>query len=129
MKKQNQFKKQTILLFFAGTLCMSFTLLTRHFFETPIDVDDFLKGLGVAFMISALFVQKKLETEINKRGCPPLSQKRFYQKLRVCLERVRYENQGVVVLAKLIVARLAGQISNKKRRQSLHRRIAGFISP
>ena len=96
---------------------MSFTLLTRHFFETPIDVDDFLKGLGVAFMISALFVQKKLETEINKRGCPPLSQKRFYQKLRVCLERVRYENQGVVVLAKLIVARLAGQISNKKRRQ------------
>ena len=35
---------------------------------------------------------------------------------RVCLERVRYENQGVVVLAKLIVARLAGQISNKKRR-------------
>lgn len=49
--------------------------------------------------------------------------------LRVCLERIRYENQGVVVLAKLIVARLAGQISNKKRRQSLHRRIAGFISP
>ena len=61
MKRQNQFKKQAILLFFAGTLCMSFTLLTRHFFETPIDVDDFLKGLGVAFIVSALFVQKKLE--------------------------------------------------------------------
>lgn len=44
-----------------GTLCMSFTLLTRHFFETPIDIDDFLKGLGLAFIISSLFVQRKLE--------------------------------------------------------------------
>lgn len=61
MNKQNQFKKQTILLLFIGTLCMSFTLLTRLFFETPVDIADFLKGLGVAFIISALFVQKKLE--------------------------------------------------------------------
>ncbi|MCB0707342.1 MAG: hypothetical protein KDC34_18625 [Saprospiraceae bacterium] len=61
MKKQTPFKKQTILLFFAGTLCMSFTLLTRHFFETPLDTADFLKGLGVAFIISALFIQRKFE--------------------------------------------------------------------
>lgn len=60
MKKQNQFKKQTILLIFAGTLCMSFTLLTRHFFETAIDVNDFLIGIGAAFIFSALIVQKKL---------------------------------------------------------------------
>lgn len=61
MKKQNQLKKQTILLLAIGTLCMSFTLLTRHFFETPLDIEDFLKGLGVAFTISSLFVQRKLE--------------------------------------------------------------------
>jgi hypothetical protein len=40
---------------------MSFTLFTRHFFHVPDSLSDFLKGLGVAFIISALFVQKKLE--------------------------------------------------------------------
>ena len=60
MKKQN-LKKTTIYLILVGTLCMSFTLLTRNFFETPLDLDDFFKGLGVAFIISALFVQRKLE--------------------------------------------------------------------
>jgi hypothetical protein len=30
---------------------------------------------------------------------------------RLCLERVRHENQGIVVLAKSFLARLAGQIS------------------
>lgn len=56
-------KKQTILLLAIGTLSMSFTLLTRHFFETTLEVEDFLKGLGVAFIISSLFVQRKLERE------------------------------------------------------------------
>ena len=41
----------------------------------------------------------------------------LFASVRACLERVRHENQGVVVLAKLFVARLAGQISNKKQRQ------------
>ena len=54
-------KKQTILFLAIGTLSMSFTLLTRRFFETPVDVEDFLKGLGVAFIISSLFVQRNLE--------------------------------------------------------------------
>jgi hypothetical protein len=30
---------------------------------------------------------------------------------RLCLERVRHENQGIVVLAKSFLARLAGQLS------------------
>jgi len=61
MKRKQKFKKQTILLMMVGTLCMSFTLLTRHFFETPLDIEDFLKGLGVAFIISSVFVQRTLE--------------------------------------------------------------------
>jgi hypothetical protein len=54
-------KKSTIFLLCIGTLCMSFTLLTRHFFETSLAIEDFLKGLGVAFIISSLFVQRKLQ--------------------------------------------------------------------
>ena len=61
MKRQHQLKRQTILLLVAGTFFMSFTLLTRHFFEISLDIEDFLKGLGVAFIISSLFVQGKLE--------------------------------------------------------------------
>ena len=36
------------------------------------------------------------------------------QALRACLERVRHENQGVMVLAKPFLARLAGQKSHKR---------------
>ena len=61
MKRTNRLKKQTLWLIAIGTVCMSFTLLTRHFFETPIDLADFLKGLGVAFIGASLFLQKKLE--------------------------------------------------------------------
>ena len=61
MKRRHELKKQTILLLMIGTLFMSFTLITRHFFETPLDLEDFIKGLGVAFIISSLFVQRKLE--------------------------------------------------------------------
>lgn len=63
--KTNKMKKTTIYLLSIGTLCMSFTLLTRHFFETPLGIEDFLKGLGVAFIISSLFVQKKLERKFT----------------------------------------------------------------
>ncbi len=52
-------KKTTIYLLLIGTLCVSFTLITRHFFKTPSGIEDFLKGLGVAFIISSLFVQNK----------------------------------------------------------------------
>ena len=61
MKRKQKLKKKTIFLLMIGALCMSFTLLTRHFFETPMNIEDFLKGLGIAFIISSLFVQKKLE--------------------------------------------------------------------
>jgi len=54
-------KRQTLLLILIGTLCMSFTLFTRHFLNVPDNLSDFFKGLGIAFIISALFVQKKLE--------------------------------------------------------------------
>ncbi|UBM60804.1 hypothetical protein LAG90_09165 [Marinilongibacter aquaticus] len=60
MRKQN-LRKPTVLLIFAGIVFMSFTLLTGNFFGIPSGLDDFIKGLGVAFMISALFVQRKLE--------------------------------------------------------------------
>lgn len=56
-------KKQTIYLLLTGTLCMSFTLFSRHFFETSFVVEDFLKGLGFALIISSLFVQRKLESK------------------------------------------------------------------
>jgi hypothetical protein len=61
MKRTNRLKKQTLWLIAIGIACMSFTLLTRHFFETPVDLADFLTGLGVAFIGSSLFLQKKLE--------------------------------------------------------------------
>lgn len=66
MNRKHRFKRQTILLLFVGALCMSFTLLTRHFFETPKDLEDFIKGIGVAFIISSLFVQRKLERKAQQ---------------------------------------------------------------
>ncbi len=58
-------KKQTIYLLAFGTLCMSFTLLTRHFFSISSDLNDFLKGFGAAFIISSLFVQMKLQSKAH----------------------------------------------------------------
>lgn len=54
-------KKQTLILLIIGSLCVSFTLFSKHLFSGFNDIDDFAKGLGVAFIISALFVQRKLE--------------------------------------------------------------------
>ena len=67
MKRRRELKKQTILLMMIGMLCISFTLITRHFFETPLDLEDFIKGLGVAFIISSLFVQRKLERKEQEK--------------------------------------------------------------
>jgi len=47
-------KKQVLLLLLFGNLCMSFSLFTRHFIKVPESIDEFLKGLGVALIISAL---------------------------------------------------------------------------
>jgi uncharacterized protein YhhL (DUF1145 family) len=57
-------KKQVLWLLLFGNLCMSFSLFTRHFIKVPESIDELLKGLGVALIISALVVQKKL-----KRAC------------------------------------------------------------
>jgi hypothetical protein len=54
-------RKQTINLIILGSLFMSFTLFTQDIFTVSNGTEDFIKGLGVAFNISALFVQKKLE--------------------------------------------------------------------
>lgn len=54
-------ERPTKFLLIAGGLLMGSSLLTRYFFSIPADLDDFLKGLGVAFVISSLFVQRKWE--------------------------------------------------------------------
>ena len=59
-------KKQTLILLVIGSLCVSLTLFTKHLFSGFNDIDDFAKGLlGVALIISALFVQRKLERNPN----------------------------------------------------------------
>ncbi len=42
---------------------MEFTLLTRPFFQIAPDLGDFLKGIGVAIIFSALFVQWKAKRQ------------------------------------------------------------------
>lgn len=54
-------KKVTIILLVLGAFGMSFQLLTQHFFAIPLSVMDFMKGLGVALILSALYVQFKLQ--------------------------------------------------------------------
>ncbi len=54
-------KKQTRILLLLGSLCMSFSLFTHRFFITPESIDDFLKGLGVAFIFSAFIKQVYLQ--------------------------------------------------------------------
>ena len=54
-------RRQTKFLLITGGLLMGFSLITRYFFTVPEDVDDFLKGIGVSFVIASIFVQRKLE--------------------------------------------------------------------
>jgi hypothetical protein len=54
-------KKQTLWLLVIGNLCMAFTLFASPFFNVPNSIGDFLKGFGVTFVVSALFVQRKME--------------------------------------------------------------------
>ncbi len=65
MKKRNGLDKRTIFLLLTGTLLMSFTLLTNHFFETLIDIEDFFKGFGLAIVISALIVQSSIDKKTS----------------------------------------------------------------
>ena len=55
MKKMS---KQSMFLFFAGILAMSFGTMTRALFYISEDVDDFLKGFGVSIMVGALILDR-----------------------------------------------------------------------
>ena len=59
----DRMKRKPRLLLIIGGLCLGITLLTKHIFEMPEDTNDFLVGLGSTLMISALFVQRKLESK------------------------------------------------------------------
>lgn len=54
---------KTVLLLAVGTFCLSFPLLGSHVIPIPAGPGDFLKGLGVAFILSALIIQHKLESK------------------------------------------------------------------
>ncbi len=58
-------KKKTKSLLVTGLLCMGFTLFTKYIFQVPEDIDDFLKGFGVVFIVSALFMHVR-----KKSRCP-----------------------------------------------------------
>jgi hypothetical protein len=54
-------KKRTLWLLLIGNLCMSFTLFASPFITVPNSISDFLKGFGFVFVISAFFLQKKMQ--------------------------------------------------------------------
>jgi hypothetical protein len=54
-------KKQTLWLLFLGTFSMAFSLFVSPLVQVPTSVNDFLKGLGIAFIFSALLVERKLK--------------------------------------------------------------------
>lgn len=42
---------------------MGLAMLVNHYFVSLKDPSDFIKGIGVAFILSSLFVQRKLTQE------------------------------------------------------------------
>ena len=63
MKLFNRIKRPTILLIVAGSIFMSFDLITHSYFEISKDVCEFLKAFGASLVCASLFVQLKLETK------------------------------------------------------------------
>ena len=61
-------KKQTCWLMLVGALLMSFTVFTRAFIVVPEDTADFLKGMGVAIIISAFILDRKKQRCIKASG-------------------------------------------------------------
>ena len=64
MKKMS---KQSTFLFFAGIFAMSFGTMTRTFFYISENVDDFLKGFGVAIMVGAFIVDRVIRSKAANR--------------------------------------------------------------
>lgn len=56
-------KKQTLYLLVIGLLFIGFGTLSRPYLHMDTNIDDFLKGVGVAFVISALFFQFRKKRE------------------------------------------------------------------
>ena len=52
-------KKQTLYLLVIGLLLIGFGTLSRPYLHIDQNIDDFLKGVGIAFVISGLFFQAR----------------------------------------------------------------------
>ena len=50
--------KKSLRLYIIGGLCMGFGLFARHIPDFSIDLTDFIKGLGVAFLLASVFFMK-----------------------------------------------------------------------
>ncbi|NND07767.1 MAG: hypothetical protein HKN87_15425 [Saprospiraceae bacterium] len=57
--------KRTRLLIILGGLLWGIPLFSQLLLRVSTDTEDILKGLGAAFLISALFVQRKMERRVG----------------------------------------------------------------
>jgi hypothetical protein len=51
-----------------GAMLIGFTVFTRSFISVPEDTTDFLKGMGVAFIISAFILDRKRQLCITSQA-------------------------------------------------------------
>jgi len=67
-------KKQAVWLLIVGTFCMSFSIITRHFINTPESVEDFFKGFGWVLMMAGLIklLKNSLQTQ-KQQQCDKLN--------------------------------------------------------
>ncbi|HFA49446.1 MAG TPA: hypothetical protein ENJ95_10575 [Bacteroidetes bacterium] len=65
MKNKNLFylKGRAFKVFFAGTMLMALPFVVKHIFNMPENLEDFIRGFGVALIVGSLFLQKKQERE------------------------------------------------------------------
>jgi hypothetical protein len=61
-------KKQTALLLLAGNLLLACHAWTSIFVQLPGDAIDFFKGIGVAFIFSAFFMEVKKRNRKNQQA-------------------------------------------------------------
>jgi ribose/xylose/arabinose/galactoside ABC-type transport system permease subunit len=57
-------KKQTCWFMLIGALCIGFTSLTRSVFTVPESISDFIKGFGIAVILSTFILEVR-----RKRSC------------------------------------------------------------
>ena len=56
-------KRQTPRWIILGGCLLGFTLMTRYIFGIHTDLEDFLIGMSLAFMLSAFLFQRKKENK------------------------------------------------------------------